>query len=346
MILTGIFLSISAMTKLFAVVPVLFTGIFLLYFQMKMPRDRWVIFHLIVLAISTLLSTLFLLSVFGFGRTLDGILLDSIDRPSMGLTERMTTLLYVLGTMSFPLVFFVLSIRNMWKDERNRAMIFISVPLLLFLIVQPTIWDHYFMMYLPLVCILGGIGFSQVLDRSPIRKKGVETDGSRLEPMGLLVVISVSIFVVISGGLNAYMLLSTDENIEHRIAEDIKGITSGDDLVISGDPIIPLYADRDQPPGATNLAQVRFPELGDDVLLNITAEENVNVVILCYNLVSYKDYADFIVENFEFFRGYQRPDTVTEVEGQVQLHINTFKVYIRPEGMDEYTMKEIYFEGS
>ena len=145
--------------------------------------------------------------------------------------------------------------------------------------------------------------------------------------------------------MNIAMVATTGENIESRIARDIHSMTEKGDLIISGDPIIPLYADRDQPAEAINLAQLRFPRIDNGYLINITADHDVKVIVITYNIVNFKSYVDFIMEHFDFFMGYERPDVYSDVEGEVEVHLNTFNVYVRPDGIEGGTLKDLYFNG-
>lgn len=349
MMAAGILLSFSAMSKLFAVVPVFFVGGFLLLIWFRKFRaksfGRPVLIHISILVAATFFTTIILLSIFGLQSTLDGMFFDTLDRPSMDPMDKVVTVLYVLGTMSLPILLSICALKNRRSDPRIQALFLWAAPLLIFIIIQSTVWDHYFVLILPPFAILGGVGFSEFLGN--LRSDGsngptIKKNKRILKNLSLVVVV---VFLTISGGLNVFMLLSTEENIEHRIADDIGEITAAEDLVISGDPLIPLIADRDQPPGATNLAQLRSPELTDGDLVNITAEEDVKVVIICYNLVNYEDFVQLIIENFDFYRAYQRPGRITDVEGEVEIHLNTFNVYIRPDGMNGTELKDIYFDG-
>ena len=65
--------------------------------------------------------------------------------------------------------------------------------------------------------------------------------------------------MVLSLSFSTATVLGAHRPIEDVVAEDLKDLTEEDDLVICGDPIIALMADRLQPPDAVNLAEVRYP---------------------------------------------------------------------------------------
>ena len=162
----------------------------------------------------------------------------------------------------------------------------------------------------------------------------------RLKP-GVIPLISLGIlFIFVSMGVEGGILLDTGEAIEWGIARDVSDTIEKDEFMISGDPIIGVYADRLQPPEATNLAEVRHPPLDDLELINITCEYDVQLVIFTYHLSKYDLYIKFIKENFDFKRAYQKHWTISEIEGRIPVGERTFNMYIQKENVNLQIAKE------
>ena len=232
----------------------------------------------------------------------------------------------------YGLIVIILSIVAIKKDHRKkdtRLMMIWFVPLFIYLVIQSPIWDHYFVLLVPPVSYLGGKGFDLLSDnpsngsdhrdmKDRIRRKNAISS--------TLFIIGI-VYIVITTGITTAFTVTAEDPIQERIGEDIGSLTSEGDFIISGDPLIGVYADRLQPPQATNLAMVRYPELTDRDLINITREYNITLVIFTYHLSNYDIYHDFIQSNYKFLGTYDRKGDFSST-GE-ELGKETFSVYIK-----------------
>ncbi|MBN1539279.1 MAG: phospholipid carrier-dependent glycosyltransferase [Candidatus Thermoplasmatota archaeon] len=343
LIITGALFSLSAMSKLFAVIPMISVGAYMLFLYLRDRRSEiksgvepW---HLIVLAVSTLVVILFSLSIYGFSNTVDGMLLDNLNRPWFSITEKLRTISLFLLFTSAPLVLSLVSISREWRHRTTQLMLVWVLPLFVFIILQSPLWEHYLILLLPPICCLGGKGFMILVAdlKGSEREKGIGSFGTpwsvRKRWSSTLVMAGI-LYMVLSLGFETVMVFATDTVIERDIAKEVELLTDQEDIIISGDPMIGVYADRLQPPEATNLAMVRYPALTDEELINITVENNVSLVIFTYELSSYDLFIDFIKEHFDFYKAYTRSGTTSGIEGEIPIGFNSFNIYVNDAGID------------
>ncbi len=353
--LAGIFFSMAATSKLFAVIPIFSLGTYMLIGIIREKRGggHWKerSFHLLILMISTLVTTLIIMSIFGFQDTLQGMFLDNLNRPRLGFMGNAPGIFLFLLHTSIPLILSYFSMRREIKDRAVQIMLVWIVPLLIYLLLQSPVWEHYFIIVLPPICYLGARGFNLLFIERDMTDPGPERDGRgegpscsmprslynnfrRKGPVVKTLLFLCVVYLTATTGASTTFLLVTERTIERDIAEEVSSITREDDLIISGDPIIGVYADRLQPPEATNLAVIRHPSLTDEDLIEITCYRNVSLVIFTYHLSNYDIYIRFVQRYFTFHRAYKRPDVMTDMEGEIEIGRNTFNVYKLDNGVD------------
>ncbi|MFO8052268.1 MAG: glycosyltransferase family 39 protein [Thermoplasmatota archaeon] len=353
----GILFSTAAMSKLFAVVPILSVGVYMLvgWIRRRKIEGNGPLLHILVLVVFTALPALGMMFIYGFQETLSGMLLSNIGRPPVPLDRRAGVLFKFLVMASVPLI---LSLICMVRDRNDRTvqlMLLWLVPLFIFILFQSAIWDHYLMILLPPMCFLAGKGFDNLQRKLRSGKKvraaiGRGEDGTKgaqrphFGVAGVITVLSVA-FIILSVVSITGLVMISDKEVEQQVADEVSSLTKSSDMIISGDPIIGVYAERLQPPEATNIAMVRSPPLMDNDLVNITCDHEVKVVVFTYNLVNYDLYLDFIRENYQFHRAYTWTGKISDVEGEIPIDLDTFNIYIRPDNLDLEEARERFFHG-
>ncbi|MGA1873506.1 MAG: ArnT family glycosyltransferase, partial [Thermoplasmatota archaeon] len=180
LLLAGIVFALAAMSKLFAVVPLLSMGIFMLVQSIRCDRGKGIgtgirIWHIMVLAGSACITTFLLMNIYGFGNTLDGMLLDNLHRPGMTLVGRTRTVLLFLIFTSLPAILSLFAVIRERREIRTQLMLVWAIPLFIFIIVQSPVWEHYLVLVLPPLCYLGGRGFDLLVhERAGSNKRGME----------------------------------------------------------------------------------------------------------------------------------------------------------------------------
>lgn len=358
LIISGALLSFSAMSKLFAVIPMISVLAYMLFLNLKDRRSEVKsgveIWHIIVLAVSALTVTLISMSIYGFSNTVDGMILDNLNRPSMSIIDKLRTISLFLLFTSIPIVLSLIPISREWMHRTTQLMIIWVVPLFIFMILQSPLWEHYLILLLPPICYLGGKGF-MILVEELKGMKGTEwengTGPSSTPWIGVkrwssMLVTAGVLYLVVSLGLETVMVFTTDRVIERDIAKEVELLTDKDDLIISGDPMIGVYAERLQPPEATNLAMVRYPVLTDEELIDITIENNISLVIFTYELSNYDLFIDFIKEHFEFYKAYTRAGSWSKTEGEIPIGFSSFNIYLNKGSSDLVSARELFLSSS
>jgi len=321
MVLSGIFLSISVMSKMFSIIPVFGLGAFFL-FQLIRSRDlskfdrRDELIDLMVLVVSVLATTVLLMSIFGFENTYRGIFLDNLHRPSQPLFDKFL----IFGDFAL-FTAFPLFIGTWWAvKKRNdpvvRLLSLWTYPLLLLFLIQSLTWIHYYILVVPPLCILAAMPIGTLM------RNGSERDGDATEigpkipsiwkknPSKRTMIILFVIYVLLSTGFSTATVFGSHRPIEDIIADDIEDMTFENDMVVCGDPIIALMANRLQPPEATNIAEVRYPALTSEELIEIINDYNIRLVVFSYQLSTYEAFYEWVHGNWTFQKAYGRPDKI------------------------------------
>jgi hypothetical protein len=321
LVLTGIMLSISTMSKLFSIVAVFGVGLFLLIPLIRSRESsafkrREGSIDLAILVISTMATTVILMSIFGMGNTFQGIVLDNMHRPTQPIGDKVLFFGDFALFTAFPLVIGTWWAVRKRDDPMVRLMSLWAFPMMLMFIFQSLTWVHYYILIVPPLCILSAMPMGKVIGRSEkndegqwIRrafKKEVWNKDRKSRSLALL----FTLYVVLSLVFSTAAVFGSHRPIEDVIADDIKTLTEEGDMIICGDPVIALMADRDQPPEATNLAEVRHPELTSEDLVEIIYHHDVRLVVISYHLSTYDDFYQWISANWTYQRAYGRPDRI------------------------------------
>jgi hypothetical protein len=128
----------------------------------------------------------------------------------------------------------------------------------------------------------------------PIKLPRIQVDRSKAIGGLLAVIFAVSTLKVAIISSVVFLEPKPRENAEFLAAEILEIITTPDDLVISGDPEIPLLAERNVPPELADTARNRYPRLTDEYLINRTIENNVAAVVIAYAMVEFIEYMEFL----------------------------------------------------
>lgn len=92
----------------------------------------------------------------------------------------------------------------------------------------------------------------------------------------------------------------------YKIAGKIKKLTSPEDFIISGDPLVTVLSNRRQPPGAINVAEVQYPPLTSDMLRDVCKKYKVKAIVLTHGLLKEKeDFSQLVKENYQLIAEYK-----------------------------------------
>lgn len=361
-VISGSLFAMAAMTKLFAFVPMGAVSLYLVLMSANSMgrKDRSGTELALLTAaffVSAMVMGLVLLSVFGPFKTIEGMLLSNMDRPSQPIGERLLGIGRFALLMSVPLLF---GIFHAVRKRNDRAVIMLlswALPLLVLFALQSLTWFHYYVLVIPPIALLGALGIDGVLSRAGLplglrsSERGTPIGDTKTPTLSwehlsnggtskgkrwpsLAAVTIVIAFLLLTTGANILILALTERPVEYLVASDLEENTAKGDWVICGDPMISLYADRDQPPEATNLAEVRYPPLDPLELINITARYQVKAVVITYQLSTFEPFTEFVQEHFVLFASYARPYERTFNMSMGRTERGTFDLYLWPASKD------------
>jgi len=190
--------------------------------------------------------------------------------------------------------------RELWGvGPEVRYLIVVTGVILAFMILNPLVFFHHMVLLSPALAILGGF----VTAETVMFKKG-HTHKSKLYhvlkkdvTLRRFATFVIMIDIAASMGLAFYGVAAQGEPSEIVYAEKLRGITGQDDWVISGDPLIATYADRQIPPEVVNVAYRRYPQLTLEDLEQAIEKYNVSVVVLCFRLKEIDGFVQYLREN-------------------------------------------------
>lgn len=329
LVFSGILFSLASMTKLFAVIPLIGVALYLLLwcfigYRKDKKKYRKILFSLIIFAITIIITTLVIISIFGIEETFRGCFLNNLNRPHQKFWDKVSPFLDFLFYFSFPIFLSIIVIKKYRKTKELQILLCWIFPLLLFFIFQPITWSHYFTLLIPPFAILGALGLENLLSENSYKLKKKNYDKKKIALFSI-----TFIFILSQIFYGFFVVLTVEKPIEALVAYDVKKLTTKDDFVISGDPTIALYADRNQVPETTNLAKVKFTPLLSQKLINLTEKYKVKVVVFTYNLTNSQKYVTYIKNNFEFYKAYDNNGNCSIIEGKIKISQQNFNIYIR-----------------
>ncbi|HIJ17663.1 MAG TPA: phospholipid carrier-dependent glycosyltransferase [Thermoplasmata archaeon] len=233
----------------------------------------------------------------GPSEMLQGMLFDQAHREFEPLFK--LSILAYLGlilTYILPIAY----ARELWGvGPEVRYLIVVTGVILAFMILNPLVFFHHMVLLSPALAILGGF----VTAETVMFKKG-HTHKSKLYhvlkkdvTLRRFATFVIMIDIAASMGLAFYGVAAQGEPSEIVYAEKLRGITGQDDWVISGDPLIATYADRQIPPEVVNVAYRRYPQLTLEDLEQAIEKYNVSVVVLCFRLKEIDGFVQYLREN-------------------------------------------------
>ena len=233
----------------------------------------------------------------GPSEMLQGMLFDQAHREFEPLFK-LSILAYLGLNMTYILP--IAYARELWGvGPEVRYLIVVTGVILAFMILNPLVFFHHMVLLSPALAILGGF----VTAETVMFKKG-HTHKSKLYhvlkkdvTLRRFATFVIMIDIAASMGLAFYGVAAQGEPSEIVYAEKLRGITGQDDWVISGDPLIATYADRQIPPEVVNVAYRRYPQLTLEDLEQAIEKYNVSVVVLCFRLKEIDGFIQYLREN-------------------------------------------------
>ncbi|MGA1821178.1 MAG: ArnT family glycosyltransferase [Thermoplasmatota archaeon] len=312
-ILMGAVLGIAIMTKLFGVIASGAIFLILLYDLLShtdllrkydlgrfLPpsggdrKPKWNVLFIFSLTIA--LVVLFVMVFFGIEEVIQGIFINQLNRPQDSIFQKMIYfgVFFLCNIVALP--FFFAGLKPTYR-KREGIILLISAFYLVFMLIQAKTWAHHLIFLSPALSLTAGVGIIKLArDISSGKfKLKIKLSKKTVTYAEVLLIIAAA-FV---GGGTSLVIKERGAPVEHNAAEVLAGITEEGDYVISGDPMIPLLADRPIPPEVVNVAVVQWPPITSDFLNRSVIDYGVTAVVLSYHLLEMKGFVEFVEEHFE-----------------------------------------------
>ena len=237
----------------------------------------------LVLSAASAAPLLAFMVVLGPSEMVQGVLFDQTHREFDAYLKLSVLAFFGLcAAYTLPLVY----ARRMWRTGPDaRLLLCVAVVLMLFMVFQPLTFLHHMVFLSPVMALLAGafMASEMGLGKGSIARHP-EVFEHKTARLGAACKAALMASVLVSGGLSVYGVVAQGEPAQVEYGRILSQMTSPDDYVICGDPIIAAYADLRIPPEVVNAAERRYPLLDIDILRQSIIEYDVAVVVVCYYL--------------------------------------------------------------
>jgi len=272
-------MSLSLLSKIVPAFVVLFV-LFYLFFMKRRWREG------IISIIFLLLPLLALLSIFTPSQLIEGIIFRQGHR-GFDIYSKASILLFLSSSFIY-----LLSIKK-WdiKDEKILYLVAWIALIIIPVMVQGRTSQHHFVYASYPLAILSSIAIKEGYGK----KKKI-----------------LLIFVIFNLFLSLFFVVTAPPDTAYRVAGEIENITGRDAMVISGNPLVNVVANRNPPPNLTNLARYHYPDVTLSDIIYWLKTDDTQVVVLYYHLSEIEGLREYL-ENSSEWHYYKK------VEGRGQI---------------------------
>ncbi|MGA1873557.1 MAG: ArnT family glycosyltransferase [Thermoplasmatota archaeon] len=337
LVLTGFFLAIASMIKLFGAIAAFAIGLILLFdwisdlelterfglHRFIPPKRIAVKFeHIVLFSLSFILVVLFIMARYGVSEVVEGIFLNQLNRPVAPFMTKLSFFGVFLLLNAGAIPFLVFGMRPLYRRPEG-VILLISGLYLLWFIFQATTWIHHLIFLSPAISLTAGVGvisFTRWWSRRSFMKGHPRITGRML----IYAEVTLILLAAVIGGGFSWVVKESGPSIDDRAADILIEITDEGDFVISGDPIVPVKAYRLVPPNLVNVAVLQYPIITDDELNTTCIEFSVEAVIITYHLSEMTGFVDFVEKN------YRIKATIQQDEFFLDREVRTYEIYYLP----------------
>ncbi len=267
--LSAIFFSLSLLSK---IVPVFFILFPLFYLFLRKKNLRYGIIYIFFL-VAPLLA-IFL--IFSPHQLIEGVLLRQAHR-DFDFYSKLSLLIFIASCFIY-----LFAIRK-WniKNEKISYLVAWVLLILIPLLFQGRTFQHHFVYISYPLAILASIA----LHEKWVRKREIL----------LAIFIAFNLFLVV------FFIFTAPKDLAYNVADEIENITDENDLVISGNPLVNVIANRSAPPNLTNLAKYHYPETTLNDIIYWLEKNETKVIVLYYHLYEIEGLQDYLNTSREWY---------------------------------------------
>ena len=296
--LSSIFLSLSIFSK---IIPFL-VPLFVLFYVVFMKKKS---IHGMIYLAFLFIPAIFLFLFFSPHQLIEGIFLRQFHR-TFDLYSKLSILLF------FSSCFIYAYAIKKWNLKNDKILYLVSLAILIFipLLIQGRSSQHHFVYISYPLAILSSIAINQKWNK---RK------------------VIVAIFVSINLFLAIFFVFTAPKDLSYNVAREIDEISNKNDIIISGNPLINVEANRMAPPNLTNLARYHYPETSLNDIIYWLEKNETKVIVLYYHLYEIKGLEKYL-ENSTSWHFYKK----IEGRGQILFYgiepkfsYDCYKIYVK-----------------
>lgn len=288
LVIAGVLLGLSAASKLYGAVAVAGVLVFMLLETLAQRNAGGSAARKAIDAATFLGASVapmaILLAALGQSEMLRGMVLDQGHR-QLDLLMKLSVPLYFAFNLAYVLPFAYA--RAHWtRSPETRLLLCLSSVLLLNFVLQPLAFLHNMVLLSPPLAVLVGVLVADGLELEKGKiSNNIKPVGTRIGMPRLSVVTALFVAgVVVSAGVASYGLAVQGKSPQEVYGEKIASWTSEGEWIISGDPLIAAYAERNVPPTMINMGTRIYPDITLQDVEDAVEEYDVRVVVVCYRL--------------------------------------------------------------
>jgi len=263
----SLFLSLSCLAKMIAVPFAFLVTMAFLYDAAK--KKNFV--HISVYGLFSILPFLLLLLVFTPQELINGMLLRQTGR-GFDMGTKLSFLLFI-----GPSFIYLLSIKR-WdlKNRKVALLVMWFLSIFIFLMFQGRTSQHHFAYIAFPAAIMAAVVLSDMPENI-------------LKGKALL-----AAFVAVNAVLSSSLVLTAPHDISYDVADEIYSITPPGSMIIAGNPLVSVLADRDCPPNLTNLAYYHSPPTEPSDIIYWIENGEVEALVLYWHLSDMDEVREYI----------------------------------------------------
>ncbi|MCD6299181.1 MAG: glycosyltransferase family 39 protein [Thermoplasmata archaeon] len=307
----SLFLSMSCLSKMIAAPFAFLVTIAFLY---KMLKDRNFI-HLSVYAISFAIPVVLLMLAFTPQELLDGILFRQAGR-GFDIYSKLSILLFI-----GPGFIYLVSLKR-WnlKDRKVVFIILWLLSILVFVMIQGRTFQHHFAYVSFPAAILASVVISDLPDRN-LKKRAL-----------------ISSFIAVNALISVSLIATAPHDMSYDVAAEIDSITPPGSLVISGNPLVNVLANRDCPPNLTNLAYHHQPPTEPSDIIYWLKNGDVKAVVIYWHLSDMDEVREYLNRSRDYI-------LYGTIEGRGQILFNGFVPEFSEDRYVIYVKRQLFEPG-
>lgn len=297
--ISAIFFSLSLLSK---IVPIFFILFPLFYLFVRKKDMKHGIIYIILFAIPLLAIFLIFLPY----QLIEGVLLRQAHR-GFDLYSKLSLLVFIASC------FIYLFAIKKWDIKKERISYLVAWVLLILipLLMQGRTFQHHFVYISYPLAILASIALHEKWDK---KKRNILT-----------------IFIAFNLFLAVFFIFTAPKDLAYNVADEIERITDENDLVISGNPLVNVLANRLAPPNLTNLAKYHYPGTTLNDIIYWLEKNETKVIVLYYHLYEIEGLRDYLnmSQKWHFYKKIEGKGQMLFYGISIKFSKDVYEIYIK-----------------